>query len=111
MRSYCTSLTNASIGNGVTKIGYNAFGVCTSLTTIAVDPLNSAYSSVDGILFNKSQTTLIDYPGGKVGGYTIVSGVTNIGDYAFADCPGLTSLTIPTSVTTIGSWAFYHAPA
>ena len=90
----------------MTKIGYNAFGICTSLTTIAVDPLNSAYSSVDGILFNKSQTTLIDYPGGKVGGYMIANGVTSVGDNAFDSCPGLTSITIPNSVTNIGYGAF-----
>ena len=29
-----------------------------------------------------------------------------LGDYAFQDCSGLTSLTIPSSVTSIGAWAF-----
>jgi hypothetical protein len=33
--------------------------------------------------------------------------VTNIGDYAFYDCSGLTSVTIPDSVTSIGIGAFY----
>ena len=30
-----------------------------------------------------------------------------IGDYAFKDCSGLTSLTLPSSVTTIDAYAFY----
>ena len=34
--------------------------------------------------------------------------VTSIGDYAFYDCSGLTSVTIPSSVTSIGGYAFYN---
>ena len=39
----------------------------------------------------------------KLGGYT----VTRIGEYAFAWCENLTSVTIPNSVTSIGESAFY----
>ena len=104
--SRCTSLTNLTIGNNVTTIGVAAFSSCTSLTAITVDALNRFYSSVDGVLFNKSQTTLIQYPGGIVGAYTIPNSVTSIGNSAFSYCTNLTSVTIPDSVTSIGDYAF-----
>jgi len=103
---YCTSLTNVTIGNSVTNIGYRAFDSCTSLSAITVAATNSVYSSVAGVLFNKSQTTLIQCPGGKAGSYTIPNTVTNIGDRAFYYCSSLSSVTISNSVTSIGDYAF-----
>ncbi len=55
----CTSLTSVTIPDSVTNIGDGAFWGCYSLTSIKVDGLNSVYSSVDGVLFDKNQTTLI----------------------------------------------------
>ncbi len=103
----CTSLTSATIPNSVTDIGGGAFAYCGSLTAITVGTLNSVYSSLAGVLFNKSQTTLIAYPGGKAGtSYTIPNSVTNIGYGAFYYCSGLASVTIGNSVASIGEQAF-----
>jgi BspA type Leucine rich repeat region (6 copies) len=105
----CTNLTNISIPSSVINIGSAVFSQCASLATITVDTKNPAYySSADGVLFDKSQTTLIQYPGGKTGSYTIPNGVTNIGQSAFGYSYSLTGVTIPTSVTSIGNGAFYN---
>jgi hypothetical protein len=107
--SYCTSLTSITIPNSVTTIGEQVFYECYSLSAITVDALNPAYISVSGVLFNKSQTALIQYPAGKAGSqYAIPNSVTSIRDYAFLYCTNLTSVTIPNSVTTIGDQAFYE---
>jgi len=100
------SLISIMIPDSVTNIGPEVLVWCSSLSAIKVDPANAFYSSTNGILFNKDQTTLILYPGGVGGSYTIPQNVTSIGDYAFELCTALTSVTIPNSVTNIGKEAF-----
>ena len=105
----CSSLTSVTIPVGVTAIEDGAFSWCSSLTGITVDNQNRAYTSVEGILFNKNRTVLMQYPAGKQGrSYTIPAGVTAIGNYAFTGCTSLTTVTIPASVTSIGHSAFYN---
>ena len=67
---------------------------------------NTHYSSIDGVLYNYVQDTLIQCPGAKTS-ITIPNSVTSIGDSAFSGCSSLTSVTIPNSVTSIGRWAFW----
>ena len=126
--SSCTSLTNVMIPNSVTSIGPRAFSATSltsvmipnsvnnigsvaffsfSLTNISVDAANAVYSSLDGVLFNKAQTTLIQFPNGRGGGYAIPNTVTNIGESAFLGCSSLTNVTIPNSVTSLGDGAFW----
>jgi hypothetical protein len=60
------------------------------------------------VLYNKAKTVLIQFPGGKSGGFTIPNGVKRIGDWAFVSCSGLTRVTIGNGVTSIGDEAFYY---
>jgi len=106
--SGCRHLTNITIPSSVINIEAEAFSGLPNLSTITVDAANPVYSSVDGVLFDKNQTTLVEYPPGKAGtSLTIQNSVTNIGDGAFSGCSGLASITIPNSVTSIGTDAFY----
>ena len=105
--SFCTSLANITISANVTNIGGFALSGCARLSAITVDANNPTYTSVDGVLFNKSQTTLIQCPGDVAGSFTIPAGITSIGGGAFMSCPNLTNVTIPASVTSIGGYAFW----
>jgi len=104
--SGCSSLTSITIPNSVTSINEQAFSNCNNLTSFEVENANPSYSSENGILFNKAKTVLIQFPANKSEIYTIPSGVTSIGNYAFFSCSGLISVTIPSGVTSIGNYAF-----
>ena len=105
-----SGLTTITIPYSVTSIGYGAFFACHSLTAIHVDNNNTVYSSDDGVLLNKEKNTIIQYPGGKTGAYTIPASVTTIGLTSFMDSQGLTSVSIGNSVTSIGNGAFSYCP-
>ena len=114
--SGCTGLTSIEIPDSVTKIGNRAFEGCTCLTIINVDAANRDYSDIDGVLFDKNKETLLKYPTGRKGIYSIPNSVIKIGrdttlsstgiGEAFGGCIGLTSIEIPDSVTEIDSRAF-----
>lgn len=107
--AYCSSLTSVIIPKNVRSIGDNAFGGCSNLYAIDVDMENQYYSSSDGILFNKNQSIIKQFPAGKpVNEYSIPNTVNTIGYGAFTGCSSLTSIIIPNSVKTIGEWSFYQ---
>jgi hypothetical protein len=100
-----SGLTSVSLPASVTNLGESVFNSCGGLETITVDTNNSSYSSTNGVLFDKNKTTLIEFPPGAGGNYTIPFGTTNIIAFAFTGCK-LVNITIPASVITIGQRAF-----
>ena len=101
---WCLKLTSVTIPAGVTTIGEWAFPRCRK---VEVSPGNrNFYTDASGALIDRGNRRLIYFPPRFSGTYTIPSGVTTIGDGAFAGCFRLTSVTIPEGVTTIGDGAF-----
>jgi hypothetical protein len=103
---FCTKLTELTIPDGVTNIGDGAFNACFSLKSITVEAGNPAYGSLDGVLYDKNRTRLLQFPGGKAGSCIIPTGVTNIAHFALWNCPYVTRVTIPEGVTSIGDEQF-----
>lgn len=86
-----------------------AFFKCTELTGISVSAENMKYMARNGVLFSRSGKTLYLYPAGKEGKkYTVPSGVTKIGDYAFFGSK-VSNITIPGSVLSLGTSAFQES--
>jgi len=100
----CIGLSSITIPSSVEIIGNFAFEGCSGLMNVEGE--NLKYSSIDGVLFNKTQTELIQFPISKIGSYIVPTSVTSIKSYAFYNCSKLTYLTIPSSVKSIGFCAF-----
>jgi len=95
------------IPSSVMYIGSLAFWQNFLLTDINVDTENVSYSSVDGILYNKIQDTLISCPCGKAGTVNISKSVITIGPSAFNFCFNVDSIVMPPNVKTISFAAFW----
>ena len=127
----CTKLSNVTIPDSVTTIGDAAFASCSSLTAVTipagvttlggariffansklteltVDPDNTAFKSVDNVVFTKDGKELVYCIESKAGEYEIPEGVTTIRYCAFYNSD-LSNIIIPDTVTNIESRAFYN---
>ena len=103
-----TAATAVSFGSKVSGLDGNMLGLAHALESITVSDKNASYCVKDGVLYNKSMTTLVRYPESKAGAaFTVPDGVKVIGSDAFSSCNNLTSLTLPTSVTTLERFSVY----
>lgn len=119
--AFCGSLKTIHIPENVQTIDPIAF-LCvepideetlnfnSNFQSITVDENNKYFASKDGVLFNKSLNTLVAYPVGKTGNYTIPNTVESIGQFAFAYSCYLTKMIIPDNVLHIGLQAFCVMP-
>ena len=100
----CSGLSSITIPSSVRSIGYRAFNNCSGLTAIQVENGNTIYDSrnnCNAIIETTSNTLLFGCQN------TVVpNSVTSIGECAFWNCSGLTSINIPNGVTSIGRCAF-----
>lgn len=81
-----TNIEELTIPNSLYNFDDDFLGDCTKLTSIKVSDSNSRYSSLNGILYNKSQTAIVRYPVGKKGNVTIDKNIGSIQANAFAKC-------------------------
>ena len=103
----CPNLSSMVIPPNVTDISSSAFNLCTGLTRFDVAEANTAYSSSDGILYNKDKTVIVRYPPNKTNtSFSIPASVTDVYGYAFRDCLHLSSLFVSGNVSTIEYGAF-----
>lgn len=91
----------------VTDISDLAFNGLWELQTIEM-PDNGKYRSEDGVLYADKGKTIVLYPAGRRGEYTIPSKVTKVASNAFLNTR-LTSITVPATVKKLGEYAFSYS--
>ncbi len=112
------NLTYVKLPSTLIAISGKAFNMCSSLNAIDIDPANTTFTVIDGVLYRrdtdeKSDTygeikTLTLCPTGKGGHFTIPYGIKSIAPYAFDHCYNLTSVDMYNTVTDMGTNAFSY---
>ncbi len=102
--SDCINLKKIAIPSSVNSILLGAFQKCSGIETITVDSNNTVYQSLGNCLIETKSKTIV--LGCKNSTIPEDGSVTAIGEGAFAQCTGLSSITIPYGITTIGGGAF-----
>ena len=101
----CDSLHSIHLPKSVRKID-SAF--CLSVREFTVSPDNKHFAAIDGVLYNKKITTLIEMPRGrKIKTFKIPDSVKTIGYNAFRCCCHLQYVVFPRGLKSIGSSAFW----
>lgn len=102
----CSSLHTIEVPTLVESIETSAG--CTALAEINVQAGNSHYSSKDGVLLSGDGKSILWFPMGKEGEYTLPSTVTTVGDYAFRNCR-IETFHFADGLKSIGKYAFYNS--
>lgn len=102
----CSSLRSIVIPASVNDIVPSAG--CTSLENISVSEANTSFASRDGVLMSRDGKSILWFPMGKRGEYSLPATVTAIGAYAFRDC-SIEKFVFPAGLAKIGECAFYNS--
>ena len=103
----CASLKSIVLPKAFKSIGNCVFGRSCEMDGIYVDSANPYFTSVDGVLFSRDMTRIVQYAPGKSGSrYVIPDSVIEIAPYAFYGSCELKSVVIPDGVVSIGEMSF-----
>ena len=105
----CSSLADITLPAAVSSLGSDCFGD-TALESFKVDPRNTFFKAVDGILYTADGTGIVMVPAAKnIGDFVVPNTITSINDKLFEDNQTITSLTFEggrTEYISVGRMAF-----
>lgn len=103
----CNSLESVEITDNVGPMEFSSvFYKCAKLREVKASDTNPNFESIDGVLYTKGRETIVYFPSGYTGNFTIDSATKRIGGGVFNGRENVTEITIPASVIEIGDSAF-----
>ncbi len=105
----CAEITEITLSKTMSVIENGALSGASSLAHIECPSENTAFSSDNGVVYDKNKTSIIVCPAGYKGVFNIPTGVKTVGAYAFKNCTEISEVNLPLTVTSVGKFAFYGA--
>ena len=108
---FLSNLEEIYIPKDLETIENTTFMYSFSVINYVVDPLNSHFKAVDGVLYSFDLETLIRYPIGRIDQkeYTLLSSTKTIFPYAFSSIYDLNSVILNDGLKKISTHAFFDA--
>ena len=105
------NIETLSIPESVSDMKWCFYG-CNNLREIHIDPNNTKYCDVQGVVYSKDRKVLLVFPPAyPAEEYHILPATREIGNLAFKTASRLKKLFVPNSVQSIGINAFYGCSA
>lgn len=101
----CSNVHHITIPSNVVEIGVFAFGACLGIEDYTVNGANPVFCSVDGVLYDQTRGTLVQYPQARGGEYILPASVTNLADGSLAYCRNLERVYFQGNAPHL-SWSF-----
>ena len=106
----CDNLSKVDLPSDITFMGDGVFNCCGGLESITVSPESTVFTSLDGDLYNKDQTILLQYALGKEqNSFTVPGSVKVIASFAFSCADNLDNIDLPEGLEVIDNGAFSNS--
>ena len=105
----CTALKTVNLGAAVTEIDGYIYQGSEAITTVTLDPANTAFALTDGVVYTKDGRTLVFCPNGRTEDLVIPEGTVEIGTAAFYYTTKISKVNFPSTLEKIGEDAFCDA--
>ena len=103
----CSPAVEITLPDDLVSIDRNPFSDCENLVQINISAKNPCFETIDGVLFTKTNRSLICYPCGRDDTvYPVPEDVCSIGEGAFSNCSSIKTVVLPEVIKKIGTDAF-----